>query len=135
MDYKQLAKEAICARKNAYTPYSSFRVGAALLCEDGSVYQGCNIENAAFGPTVCAERVAVFKAVSDGKRAFSALAVVGGKDKVASVTPCGVCRQVLSEFCGADFKVLLVQDEDGSYNETTLGALLPYAFGTNDLQG
>lgn len=134
MDYKQLAKEAIKSRENAYTPYSGFKVGAALLCEDGTVYRGCNIENAAYGPTVCAERVAVFKAVSEGKKAFRAIAVVGGKDKAGFVTPCGVCRQVLAEFCGQDFSVLLVQDVDGSYTETTLGALLPYAFGTESLE-
>lgn len=135
MNCKQLAMEAIKARDKAYTPYSGFKVGAALLCEDGSVYHGCNIENAAYSPTVCAERVAVFKAVSDGKRAFRAIAVVGGKEKAGFVTPCGVCRQVLTEFCGRDFLVLLVQDGDGNYTETTLGALLPYAFGTDSLNG
>ena len=133
MDYKQLAAEALIARERSYAPYSGFRVGAALLCEDGSVYRGCNIENAAFSPTVCAERVAIFKAVADGKRAFTAIAVVGGREKVETATPCGVCRQVLAEFCGGDFAVILVNDERGNYTETTLSALLPYAFGAGNL--
>ena len=101
-----LAKEAML---HAYAPYSGFTVGAALLCRDGSVYTGCNIENAAFGPTNCAERTAVFKAVSEGKREFAAIAICGGKG--GSITglcpPCGVCRQVLREFCKDDFPVYL----------------------------
>jgi cytidine deaminase len=94
----ELAKEAMT---HAYAPYSGFKVGAALLCADGTVYQGCNIENAAFSPTVCAERSAIFKAVYDGVRDFTAIAVVGGKNGTISGTfpPCGVCRQVLREFC------------------------------------
>ena len=113
------------ARRRAYAPYSGYTVGAALLCKDGSVYTGCNIENVSFTPTVCAERVAVFKAVHDGKRAFSAIAVVGGKQNAPDglASPCGVCRQVMAEFCGKDFRVVLT---DGGY---TLGELLPMAFG------
>lgn len=113
------------ARKRAYAPYSGYTVGAALLCKDGSVYTGCNIENVSFTPTVCAERVAVFKAVHDGKRAFDAIAVAGGKHGAPDgpASPCGVCRQVMAEFCGKDFRVVL---KDGGY---TLGELLPMAFG------
>ena len=102
-----LAKEAMT---RAYAPYSGFKVGAALLCQDGTVYQGCNIENAAFSPTVCAERTAIFKAVSEGKREFAAIAVCGGKDGVITglFPPCGVCRQVMAEFCPADFPIYLI---------------------------
>ena len=106
MTPEKLVALALEARERAYTPYSGFAVGAALLCADGSVYQGCNIENAAFGPTVCAERVAVFKAVSEGKRDFAAIAVAGGRagqDVTGLFPPCGVCRQVLREFCGRSY--------------------------------
>ncbi len=122
----QKAKEAM---KSAYAPYSSFKVGAALLCSDGSIYTGCNIENASFSPTVCAERVAIFKAVSDGKREFSAIAVCGGKDGVLTEKhcyPCGVCRQVLSEFCKADFRIYVMSN--GDVKECTLSELLPESF-------
>ena len=122
----QKAKEAM---QSAYAPYSSFKVGAALLCSDGSIYTGCNIENASFSPTVCAERVAIFKAVSDGKRDFSAIAVCGGKNGLLTddkTTPCGVCRQVLSEFCDADFKIYLVAKSE--IYEYTLGEILPLGF-------
>ena len=116
-------KQTLCdkakeARNNAYTPYSGFKVGAALLCSDGSIYTGCNIENASYSPTVCAERVAIFKAVSEGKREFSAIAVCGspkGELTAKLCYPCGVCRQVLSEFCGDDFKVYVICMND-SYN-------------------
>ena len=125
------AKEAM---KSAYAPYSKFKVGAALLCDDGSIYTGCNIENASFSPTVCAERVAIFKAVSDGKRSFSSIAVCGGSDGVLTdkfCTPCGVCRQVLCEFCGKDFVVYCVSDNDAK--EFTLSQLLPESFGLEDV--
>ena len=125
------AKEAM---KSAYAPYSKFKVGAALLCDDGSIYTGCNIENASFSPTVCAERVAIFKAVSDGKRGFSAIAVCGASDGVLTdkfCTPCGVCRQVLSEFCGKDFAIYCVSDNDAK--EFTLSQLLPESFGLEDV--
>ncbi|MBQ8310864.1 MAG: cytidine deaminase [Clostridia bacterium] len=117
------------ARQKAYAPYSGFCVGAALLGESGKVYTGCNIENTAFSPTVCAERTAIFKAVSEGERSFSAIAVTGGKagDAPSYCTPCGVCRQVLAEFCGADFRVLLGNATD--VRVLTLGELLPEAFG------
>ena len=120
----ELLQRAAAARGAAYAPYSGFAVGAALLCTDGTVYTGCNIENASYTPTVCAERTAVFKAVSEGNRDFSAIAIVGG---TAPCSPCGVCRQVLSEFCGADFAVVL-QGENGDPIRHTLGELLPLQF-------
>lgn len=128
-EHERLVKAALSAREAAYAPYSGFCVGAALLCADGSVYTGCNIENAAFTPTVCAERVAFFKAISEGKRCFKAIAVAGGRETVASTAPCGVCRQVFAEHCTADFEVLLVTDGDGQYKSVTLAELLPLAFG------
>lgn len=130
MDVKGLALSAVEAMKNAYSPHSGYRVGAALLAKSGRVYTGCNIENASFSSTVCAERTAVFKAVSEGEREFVMLAVAGGKDGVVSgaFPPCGVCRQVLSEFCRSDFPVLLVNSMMGDFEQTTLGELLPLAF-------
>ena len=126
----QLAKEAMT---HSYSPYSGYKVGAALLCKDGTVYTGCNIENAAYTPTICAERSAIFKAVYDGQRAFDAIAVCGGKNGVITgrFPPCGVCRQVMREFCSDDFKVYLVTPE--SYQETTLGQLLPESFSVCDM--
>lgn len=135
MTPEKLVALALEARERAYTPYSGFAVGAALLCADGSVYQGCNIENAAFGPTVCAERVAVFKAVSEGKRDFAAIAVAGGRagqDITELFPPCGVCRQVLREFCGLDFPLYLVK-ENGGYETHSLGELLPFSFSRGDM--
>lgn len=118
------------ARTMSYCPYSGFAVGAALLCKDGSVYTGCNIENAAFGPTVCAERTAVFKAISEGRRDFAAIAVVGGmagQEISRECPPCGVCRQVLREFCDDDFPVYL--SADGKTVHTLLmKELLPESF-------
>ena len=126
MSNKELIELAEQARKKAYAPYSGFLVGAALLCADGSVYLGCNIENASFSPTCCAERVAVFKAVSDGKRDFCAIAITGGKEDTKNACyPCGVCRQVMSEFCSESFKIVTA---DG---ETALGELLPKSFNLN----
>ncbi len=115
--------------ENAYCPYSGYKVGAALLCKDGTVYTGCNIENAAFSPTVCAERTAIFKAVSEGKREFAAIAICGGKDgKIEGFfPPCGVCRQVLREFCRDDFCVYLAGAE-GQCKTYTLSELLPESF-------
>ena len=119
----ELIKLAEQAREKAYAPYSSFFVGAALLCADGSVYTGCNVENASFSPTCCAERVAIFKAVSEGNRQFEAIAIVGGKDGCEEPCyPCGVCRQVMREFCDDGFRVIT---SDG---ELTLGDLLPKSF-------
>ena len=132
-DDRTLLQLAAAARKYAYAPYSGFRVGAALLCKDGSIYTGCNIENAAYTPTNCAERTAFFKAVSEGKQDFTAMAVVGGKDKPEDFCPpCGVCRQVMMEFCGSDFKIILGTD-DGKTRVYTLAAMLPEGFGPGNL--
>ena len=129
MKPRELVALAIQAREKSYCPYSCFAVGAALECADGTVYTGCNIENAAFGPSVCAERTAIFKAVSEGRREFRALAVVGGKAG-APVTkecpPCGVCRQVLREFCDDDFPVHLSDGE--TIRTLRLRELLPESF-------
>ena len=121
-----LAKEAM---GHAYAPYSGYQVGAALLCDDGMVYQGCNIENAAYSPTNCAERTAFFKAIYDGKRDFTAIAICGGKHGVVSSPffPCGVCRQVMGEFCKGDFTIY-VGDAEGRFHTYTLDALLPESF-------
>ena len=128
----ELAKEAM---QRAYVPYSGYQVGAALLCSDGSVYQGCNIENAAYSPTNCAERTAFFKAVYDGHRAFEAIAVCGGKGGVitGAFPPCGVCRQVMREFCGDDFKVYLIRPE--GFEALTLADLLPHSFSAQEHMG
>ena len=127
-----LAKEAMT---HAYAPYSGYKVGAALLCADGTVYQGSNIENAAYGPTVCAERTAIFKAVYDGHREFTAIAVCGGKDGVITgfFPPCGVCRQVMGEFCKPDFTIYLV-GKDG-WAAHTLGEMLPFGFSAGEHMG
>ena len=130
---EKLFESAIMARENSYSPYSNYKVGAALLCKDDTVYTGCNIENAAYTPTVCAERVAFFKAVCDGKRDFSAIAIAGGKDEIESCTPCGVCRQVMAEFCdNKNFKIILLKD--GELKEITLGELLPMSFSPKNLE-
>ena len=133
---KELAALAVEAMGRAYAPYSGYQVGAALLCADGTVYQGCNIENASFSPTVCAERTAFFKAVYDGKRDFAAIAVCGGKNGVmtGSFPPCGVCRQVMREFCEDDFLVYLVEPE-GRWETTTLAELLPRSFSAKKHMG
>lgn len=134
IDEQTLIRAALRARKNAYAPYSGFRVGAALLAQDGTVYTGCNVECASFSVTNCAERTALFKAVSEGERHFTALAVVGGKDDTpqAEITPCGVCRQALYEFCGGDLIVLMAQDE-AHFTRCTLAELLPASFGPKEL--
>ncbi len=137
VDYKGLIAKAFEARKHAYAPYSQFYVGAALLCKDGSIYQGCNIENAAFTPTNCAERTAFFKAVSEGVREFVGIAVVGGPDYTIKdfCAPCGVCRQVMMEFCNPKkFCIILARSED-DYAVYTLEELLPIGFGPGDLNG
>ena len=134
IDEQTLIRAALRARENAYAPYSGFRVGAALLAQDGTVYTGCNVECASFSVTNCAERTALFKAVSEGERHFTALAVVGGKDDTpqAEITPCGVCRQALYEFCGGDLIVLMAQDE-AHFTRCTLAELLPAGFGPKEL--
>ena len=134
MTAEKLISLAVEAMGKAYAPYSGFQVGAALLCSDGTVFTGCNIENAAYSPTNCAERTAIFKAVSEGRKDFTAIAVCGGKGgKITNLcTPCGVCRQVLSEFCKEDFPIYLAH-KDG-YKTLTLGDLLPYSFGEDALK-
>lgn len=134
MTDKELLLKAIEARAYAYAPYSNHKVGAALLGKSGKVYLGCNVENAAYTPTNCAERTAVFKAVSEGELEFTAIAVVGGVGDTLSelCAPCGVCRQVLSEFCDKDLKVILGKPE--KITVTTLEELLPYSFGKADLK-
>ena len=129
MTPEKLIEQAIQAMDRAYAPYSHYKVGAALLCADGTVYQGCNIENASYSPTICAERTAFAKAVSDGQRNFTAIAICGGKDgKIEGLfPPCGVCRQVMAEFCKGDFLVYLV-DGTGNFQMFTLEELLPSSF-------
>ena len=128
-----MTREALCAAaieamKKAYAPYSGYKVGAALLTANGNVYTGCNIENASYTPTVCAERTAIFRALVEGEREFSKIAISGGKageHVSASFPPCGVCRQVLAEFCSGDFEILLAGDTVKKY---TLSELLPASF-------
>ena len=133
-DKKTLATRAAQARLKAYSPYSSFCVGAALLCSDGTVYEGANIENSSYGATNCAERTAFFKALMDGKRDFTAIAIVGAKrgDELSNFcAPCGICRQVMAEFCGADLDILLYDGKD--IRTYTLGDILPEAFDKGNL--
>lgn len=135
MSDRELIDLAIEARNNAYTPYSDFKVGAALLSKEGKVYKGCNIENAAYTPTNCAERTAFFKAVSEGATDFKAIAIVGGYDKdgLKFCPPCGVCRQVMMEFCESDkFRILLL-DEDDEIKSYLLKDILPFGFGPKNL--
>ncbi len=131
MNSSELIKSALEARKKAYSPYSGFAVGAALLCADGTVYTGCNIENSAFTPTNCAERTAFFKAVSEGKRDFVRIAVVGGNSDDETPAhycpPCGVCRQVMKEFCSSDFEIIMAKSAD-NYKVMKLSELLPESF-------
>lgn len=127
----ELIKSALDARNFSYVPYSGYAVGAALLGENGKVYSGCNIENAAYGPTNCAERTAFFKAVSEGERCFDAIAICGGKKGEMPVTyayPCGVCRQVMKEFCRDDFQIIVAKSVE-EYEIYTLAELLPHGFG------
>ena len=136
MDEKTaLCQKAVEMLKMAYVPYSRFPVGAALECDDGTVYTGCNIENAGYTPTNCAERTAFFKAVSEGVRSFRAICVVGGKDGVLTeyAAPCGVCRQVMMEFCDPDrFQIILATGRE-HYETFTLRQLLPLGFGPDNL--
>lgn len=135
-EIQSLIREAFEGQKFAYVPYSRFHVGAALRARDGRVFKGCNIENAGYTPTNCAERTALFKAVSEGVREFDAIAIVGSKvgEKNTLVTgPCGVCRQALYEFGGPKLTVIMAKDEN-DYIVTTLGDLLPYGFGPANLE-
>ena len=134
---QELVKQALAARKFAYVPYSKFRVGAAVLAKNGAIYTGCNIENAAYTPTNCAERTAFFKAVSEGERSFTAIAIVGGPEGASEFdwcAPCGVCRQVMKEFCQDDrFQIILARSVK-EYKVYTLAELLPMGFGPDNLQ-
>lgn len=139
--YKELIKEALKAREKSYSPYSGFAVGAALLCKSQKIYTGCNIESAAFGPSICAERVAFFNAVSDGIYDFEAIAIVGGPKKLnvsEYCFPCGVCRQVMSEFCpGLEFKIIVCKSRDIDVENIkiyTLSELLPHSFGLKNIE-
>ena len=131
--YKSLMEAASSARQYAYSPYSGYRVGAALLGKSGRIYTGCNVENAGYSPTNCAERTAIFKAISEGEREFSAIAVAGGAgDSIdPACTPCGVCRQVLAEFCDPTMPVILGTPDH--MQVLTLGELLPFAFTSKNL--
>ena len=134
---EKLIEQAIEAMGNAYAPYSGFKVGAALLTEDGRIYQGCNIENAAYSPSCCAERTAFFKAVSEGEKKFEAICIVGGMDGIVTdlTAPCGVCRQVMMEFCRPEeFYIILAADE-AQYEIHTLAELFPMGFGPGSLKG
>ena len=136
MDKINLIQKSLDARKNSYSPYSKFKVGAALLTKSGEIYCGANIENAAYGPTNCAERTAFFSAVNDGHRDFAAIAVTGGFNDAPDdfCYPCGVCRQVMREFCNPkEFKIIIAKSTD-SYKEYTLEELLPFGFGPEDLE-
>lgn len=135
MNYQDLILQALEARRFAYAPYSHFTVGAALLCDDGRIFKGCNIENAAFSPSICAERTAFAKAVSEGHSDFTAIAIVGAPSDSKGTdfcTPCGVCRQVMREFCQQDFRIICAKtDETGNILEQkvfTLSELLPESF-------
>lgn len=132
---EKLIETAIAQLKYSYAPYSHFKVGAALLTAEGKIYTGCNIENAAYTPTNCAERTAFFKAVSEGERSFRAICIVGGKDGVLTgyAAPCGVCRQVMMEFCDPDsFQIILAVSRE-QYDIFTLRQLLPQGFGPDNL--
>lgn len=131
MKYEKLIKAAEETRRRAYTPYSKFKVGAAILTSEGKIFTGCNIENASFGLTICAERVAIFKAISEGYSNFKAIAIIGDTQK--SCTPCGACRQVIMEF-GADIEVIM-SNLKGEIKISRIDKLLPIAFKKNDLPG
>lgn len=134
MDNKDLIKMAMDAMQNAYAPYSEYTVGAALLCKSGKVYLGCNVENAAFGCTNCAERTAFFKAVSEGEREFLKIAIVGGKNGVVNdyFWPCGTCRQVMTEFCDKDFEIIVACNEN-DFCKSSLPSMLPYRFSKRNI--
>ena len=136
MDQEKLIELAWLARENAYTPYSHFKVGACVALKDGNYVQGCNIENASYTPTNCAERTAFFKAVSEGVREFEAICVVGGKDGILTdyASPCGVCRQVMMEFCDPEtFQIILATGKE-QYEVFTLKEILPLGFGPKNLR-
>lgn len=133
MSRQELIDYAVQAMKKSYAPYSEFNVGACLKAKSGKIYLGCNIENAAFSPSICAERTAFAKAVSEGEREFDSIAIVGGKNGIISdfCPPCGVCRQVIAEFCGADFEIILYDGE--SIKSIRFDNILPYSFGKDNI--
>lgn len=133
---EELIKKAQAAREFSYSPYSGYMVGAAVMTEGGDIYMGCNIENAAYGPTNCAERTAIFKAVSEGKSKFTAIAIVGGKRGSTGdyAAPCGVCRQVMMEFCDPESMQIIVAKSAEEYKLFTLKELLPEGFGAANLE-
>lgn len=135
MDIEQLIQEAIEARKQAYTPYSHFQVGAALLAANGKIFRGCNIENAGYTPSNCAERTAFFKAVSEGEREFQAIAIVAGQEggELVLTAPCGVCRQVMMEFCDYETFPIILAVSPKEYRIMTLKEMLPLGFGPKNL--
>ena len=137
MDYKELIEMALEAREMSYSPYSNFKVGAALLTKNGKVYKGCNIENAAYSPGNCAERTAIFKAVSEGEKDFAAIAIVGGladSNELTICPPCGVCRQVINEFVDCEeFDIILGTNKPEDMKVYKLKELLPLGFGPGDL--
>ena len=131
MRNEDLILEAKKAREKSYSPYSHFQVGAALLTKDGKIYHGCNVENSAYSPTNCAERTAFFKAISEGDREFSKIAIVGGMEGTSAdetCAPCGVCRQVMAEFCDPDTFMIVLCDGKGGVMEISLREILPYSF-------
>lgn len=125
-----LIELALESREKAYAPYSNFKVGAAILTEDGIIYSGCNVENASYTPTICAERVAIFKAIFDGHRKIKKVAVVGKLDNFTF--PCGVCRQVIREFCDDDCEIIIIKNKN-EYKVLKFSEILPYSFGVSDL--
>jgi cytidine deaminase len=129
MEIQKLIEKALEAKKNAYVPYSHFHVGSAILTDDGKVYTGCNIESASYTPTICAERTAIFKAISEGSKKIKKIAIVGDADMTY---PCGVCRQVIREF-GKDSEIIIANSTE-EYKVHTLEELLPYSFGPEDLE-
>lgn len=131
MEFQELILAAKEARENAYVPYSNFKVGAAVLTDDGEIYKGCNIENASYGATNCAERTAIFKAVSEGHRSIKAIAVIGSDENLTY--PCGICRQVIAEFASEDIKIIIAKDEN-EFIIRSMEDILPGAFTKKDLQ-
>ncbi len=131
--YKALIKEAICAREMSYSPYSKYKVGASLLCENGRIFRGANIENSSYSETVCAERVAFLTAINSGEQDFKAICIVGGIDEIKDLAyPCGSCRQVMSEFCNGDFEIVLYNGRESKIY--TLNELLPNSFSKENIK-
>ncbi len=135
MDEKELVKKALRAREASYAPYSNFRVGACLLAKNGKTFSGCNIENASFPATNCAERTAFFKAVSEGEREFQSIAIVGGEEQIEDFCPpCGICLQVMMEFCNPETFEIILGRMDLQYEKYVLKDLLPKGFGPGNMQ-